>query len=126
MVARSESVGFVFRRKLKMNNRIAAVVLVFLALGGAAMVYQSFDPPVTKAQTTTPSNPSTSSAQPSGSGNTSAIPGFNYGRAKLENERNTIEIVDRLDQSIGSIKARATQQSDMACDPSIPQGYCDS
>jgi serine protease Do len=125
MVARSESVGFVFRRKLKMNNRIAAVVLVFLALGGAAMVYQSFDPPVTKAQTTTPSNPSTSSAQPSGSGNTSAIPGFNYGRAKLENERNTIEIVDRLDQSIGSIKARATQQSDMACDPSIPQGYCE-
>ena len=31
-----------------MNNRIAAVVLVFLALGGAAMLYQSFDPPIGK------------------------------------------------------------------------------
>ncbi len=111
-----------------MNNRIAAVVLVFLALGGAAMVYQSFDPPVTKAQTTTPSNSSTSSTQAAGSSSTSstsAIPGFNYGRAKLENERNTIEIVDRLDQSIGSIKAKATQQSDTECDPSFSRIYCE-
>ncbi len=110
-----------------MNNRIAAVVLVFLALGGAAMVYQSFDPPITKAQTST-QNPSTQVASPSSSSSTastSAIPGFNYGRAKLENERNTIEIVDKLDQSIGSIKAKATQQSDAVCDPSFSRIYCE-
>jgi serine protease Do len=110
-----------------MNNRIAAVVLVFLALGGAAMVYQSFDPPVSKAQPSVSANSQTPSSQPSSSSgaSTSAVPGFNYGRAKLENERNTIEIVDRLDQSIGSIKAKATQQSDMACDPSFSQIYCE-
>jgi serine protease Do len=110
-----------------MNNRIAAVVLVFLALGGAAMVYQSFDPPVSKAQPSVSTNSQTPSSQPSSSSgtNTSAIPGFNYGRAKLENERNTIEIVDKLDQSIGSIKAKATQQSDMPCDPSFSQIYCE-
>ena len=112
-----------------MNNRIAAVVLVFLALGGAAMVYQSFDPPVTKAQTSISSQSTqTPATQPSTSSNptTSTSSGnFNYGRAKLENEKNTIEIVDNLDQSIGSIKATASQSSDMACDPSFSQIYCD-
>jgi serine protease Do len=106
-----------------MNNRIAAVVLVFLALGGAAIVYQSFDPPVTSAQQTRSvqnPQPSTSSTPSSG---TSAT--FSFGRAKLENEKNTIEIVDRLDQSIGSIKAQAREQSDIACDPTIPPGYCE-
>ncbi len=113
-----------------MNNRIAAVVLVFLALGGAAILYQSFDPPVSKAQPSlqsqSPQTPSTQApaSQPSISSSTTSS-NFNYGRAKLENERNTIEIVDRLDQSIGSIKAQATQQSDTECDPSFSRIYCE-
>ena len=122
-----------------MNNRIAAVVLVFLALGGAAMLYQSFDPPIGKAQTslqsqttqpqtTQPQTTSPSTTSPSTSSSTASTPSssgnYNFGRAKLENEKNTIEIVDRLDQSIGSIKAQATQ-SDTECDPSFSRVYCE-
>jgi S1-C subfamily serine protease len=110
-----------------MRNRLVALAFVFAALTGAAFLYQSVNPPVSTAQNTAPSvtqaqtnPPATSSAPTSSAPTTSTLRapsgGFNYGRARLENERNTVEIVQAYDSSIGFITARsAATQSD--CDP---------
>jgi S1-C subfamily serine protease len=111
-----------------MRNRLVALAFVFAALTGAAFLYQSVNPPISSAQTapqvaqTNPSSPqaqaptSTPPSAPTVSGLQAPSGGFNYGRARLENERNTVEIVQAYDSSIGFITARsAAAQSD--CDP---------
>jgi serine protease Do len=93
-----------------MKNRFLALILVFGSLVITGLLYQSFNPPVGNAQitapqtqTTTPGStvntPSTTLQAPSG--------GFDYGRARLENERNTIQVVQALDSGIGFIQVRA-------------------
>ncbi len=92
-----------------MKNRFLALAMVFTALVGSGLLYQSFAPPVGNAQLN-PSSSTTVASKP----NT----GFDYGKAKLENERNTIEVVQSFDSSIGYIQVRAKQTTTGACDPS--------
>ena len=99
-----------------MKNRVLAIALVFAALFGAAFLYQRLEPPTTSAQdvgTNTPpaAQPSTSAAAPSTASNN-----FNYGRAKLENERNTVEVANLYDSSIAFISAE-TRTVAAQCDP---------
>jgi serine protease Do len=96
-----------------MKNRFLALVLVFCSLIVTGLIYQSFNPPVSTAQSTTPqtapnSNSSTALQAPSGN--------FDYGRAKLENERNTIQVVQALDAGIGFIQVRARASARINCD----------
>ena len=112
-----------------MRNRLLAFAFVFAALTGAAFLYQSVSPPVSSAQTgsattaQTPPAQSAPSAAPSTVAPSTAAPaltapgqGFDYGRARLENERNTVEIVQAFDNGIGFITAKSLgTQSD--CDP---------
>jgi serine protease Do len=98
-----------------MKNRFLALAMVFTALVAAGVLYQSFSPPVTNAQLNSGSNtssPATRDTTPKPS-----ITGFDYGKAKLENERNTIEVVQSYDQSIGYIQVRAKQVAMGQCDP---------
>ena len=95
-----------------MKNRFLALTMVFTALVAAGVLYQSFSPPVGNAQLNSGSNTSTSTPPVISS------TGFDYGRAKLENERNTIEVVQSFDQSIGYIQVRAKQNVSGQCDPS--------
>jgi S1-C subfamily serine protease len=96
----------------KMKNRFLALTMVFTALVAAGVLYQSFSPPISNAQLNSGSNSSTSTPPVLSS------TGFDYGRAKLENERNTIEVVQSFDQSIGYIQVRAKQVATGQCDPS--------
>jgi serine protease Do len=98
-----------------MKNRFLALALVFCSLIVTGLIYQSFNPPVSTAQgsapqTQTAPNPSSSTALQAPSGN------FDYGRAKLENERNTIQIVQALDAGIGFIQVRARASTQANCD----------
>ncbi len=97
-----------------MKNRFLALTMVFTALVAAGVLYQSFSPPVGNAQLNSGSNPSTTTPPTLSRSST----GFDYGRAKLENERNTIEVVQSFDQSIGYIQVRAKQVATGQCDPS--------
>ena len=97
-----------------MKNRFLALTMVFTALVAAGVLYQSFSPPVGNAQLNSGSNPSTTTPPTLSRSST----GFDYGRAKLENERNTIEVVQSFDQSIGYIQVRAKQNVSGQCDPS--------
>ncbi len=110
-----------------MRNRLLAFAFVFAALTGAAFLYQSVNPPVSSAQNsgaiTAQTPPAASSAAPSSSVPSSPAPaltaprqGFDYGRAKLENERNTVEIVQAYDSGIGFITAK-TMSAQSDCDP---------
>jgi serine protease Do len=105
-----------------MKNRFLALVMVFAALVGAGLLYQSFSPPVGNAQLGSSSTPNTTpntSTTPTTTTNTPRVgAGFDYGRAKLENERNTIEVVQNFDQSIGYIQVRAKASPTSECDPS--------
>jgi serine protease Do len=104
-----------------MRNRLLALAFVFAALTGAAFLYQSVNPPVGNAQITSPApNPQVAQTPPAISPANPALTaprqGFDYGRARLENERNTIEVVESYDSSIGFITAKSmTARSD--CDP---------
>jgi serine protease Do len=103
-----------------MRNRLLALAFVFAALTGAAFLYQSVNPPVGNAQIVAPTAPpataqlapnSTSPASPAPSAPSSPSltapgAGFNYGRARLENERNTVEVVQSYDSGIGYITAK--------------------
>ncbi|MEY4530664.1 MAG: hypothetical protein RLZZ156_1385, partial [Deinococcota bacterium] len=100
-----------------MKNRFLALTMVFTALVAAGVLYQSFSPPISNAQLNSGSNTSTTTpAAPATLPRAST--GFDYGRAKLENERNTIEVVQSFDQSIGYIQVRAKQNASGQCDPS--------
>ncbi len=99
-----------------MKNRFLALTMVFTALVAAGLLYQSFSPPITIAQLNPGSNTSTPTSTPTVPSRT--LTGFDYGKAKLENERNTIEVVQNYDQSIGYIEVRAKQTTQGACDPS--------
>jgi serine protease Do len=99
-----------------MKNRFLALTMVFTALVAAGVLYQSFSPPVTNAQLNSGSNTPTTASTPPVLSRSST--GFDYGRAKLENERNTIEVVQSFDQSIGYIQVRAKQVATGQCDPS--------
>ncbi len=115
-----------------MRNRLLAFAFVFAALTGAAFLYQSVNPPVSSAQNSgtitaqTPpavTPPNASSPAPSSPTPTSPAPaltapgqGFDYGRARLENERNTVEIVQAYDSGIGFITAK-TMSAQSDCDP---------
>ena len=110
-----------------MRNRLLAFAFVFAALTGGAFLYQSVNPPISSAQTASPISPQTpptaSSAAPSSTAPTSPAPaltasgqGFDYGRARLENERNTVEIVQAFDSGIGFITAK-TMSAQSDCDP---------
>jgi serine protease Do len=105
-----------------MRNRLLALAFVFAALTGAAFLYQSVNPPVGNAQLSPPAqNPGQAqtapqATPPSSPSLTAPTSGFNYGRAKLENERNTVEVVESFDSSIGYITAKSMiSRSD--CDP---------
>jgi serine protease Do len=105
-----------------MKNRFLALAMVFAALVGAGLIYQSFSPPISTAQLGTP-QPNTAqlgTPQPNLSSANTPRPGvgFDYGRAKLENERNTIEVVQNFDKSIGFIQVRAKRSTSGECDPS--------
>jgi serine protease Do len=104
-----------------MRNRLLALAFVFAALTGAAFLYQSVNPPVGNAQISAPAtSPATTQIAPNSSSPTTASPnnapssssltapngGFNYGRARLENERNTVEVVQSYDSGIGYITAK--------------------
>ncbi len=93
-----------------MKNRFLALAMVFTALVGSGLLYQSFAPPVGNAQLNSSSSTTPTTPRPSA--------GFDYGKAKLENERNTIEVVQSFDQSIGFIQVRAKQVASGQCDPS--------
>ncbi len=97
-----------------MKNRFLALTMVFTALVAAGVLYQSFSPPIGNAQLNSGSNTSTRTLINTPPSST----GFDYGRAKLENERNTIEVVQSFDQSIGYIQVRAKQNVSGQCDPS--------
>ena len=94
-----------------MKNRFLALAMVFMALVGSGLLYQSFAPPVGNAQLNQ-ATPAVTLTKP----NT----GFDYGQAKLENERNTIEVVQSYDSSIGfiEVRAKAVATSQTQCDPS--------
>jgi serine protease Do len=100
-----------------MKNRVLAIGLVFAALFGAAFLYQRLEPPVSRAQDVG-TNPPSATAQ-NNSAATTAAPGtnFNYGRAKLENERNTIEVANLYDSSIAYISAETRSVASAQCDP---------
>ena len=114
-----------------MRNRLLAFAFVFAALTGAAFLYQSVNPPVSSAQNSgviTAQTPPAAPQAPSSAAPISPVPtspapaltasgqGFDYGRARLENERNTVEIVQAYDSGIGFITAKSMgAQSD--CDP---------
>ncbi len=108
-----------------MKNRVVAIGLVFAALFGAAFLYQRLEPPVSQAQdvgtnppaVTAPSTGSTTGSTTATA--TTAAPGttFNYGRAKLENERNTIEVSNLYDSSIAYISAETRSVAGTQCDP---------
>ncbi|MFN3266431.1 MAG: S1C family serine protease [Deinococcales bacterium] len=106
-----------------MKNRFLALAVVFLALVGSGLLYQSLNPPIGNAQLGS-SNGSAQlgSTDPAPTPNTNSTPragvGFDYGRARLENERNTIEVVQNYDQSIGYIRVRAPRMVSGECDPS--------
>ncbi len=114
-----------------MKNRLLAFAFVFAALTGAAFLYQSTNPPVGNAQVAppavtaqtppaqnpSPQNPATQNpVSSSSSALTGPKSGFNYGRAQLENERNTVEIVQSYDSGIGFITAK-TMAAKSDCDP---------
>ncbi len=100
-----------------MKNRVLAIGLVFAALFGAAFLYQRLEPPVSQAQDVGTNPPAVSAPNNAA---TTAAPGsnFNYGRAKLENERNTIEVSSLYDSSIAYISAETRSAAAGAqCDP---------
>lgn len=99
-----------------MKNRVLAIALVFAALFGAAFLYQRLEPPVSSAQDLGTNAPP--AAQVTSAANTAAAPNpnFNYGRAKLENERNTIEVANLYDSSIAYISAES-RRATVQCDP---------
>jgi S1-C subfamily serine protease len=105
--------------------------MVFAALMGAAFLFQRLEPPVSQAQNSgttqvAPSQPDVTQPSPAPSSNTTAAQpstqpstlggSFDFGRAKLENERNTIEIAKLYDASIGFISAEIQPQASQ-CDP---------
>ncbi len=111
-----------------MKNRFFALTFVFVALVAAGLLYQSLNPPISSAQLWSPStnttqqpsspnNPTPSTTAPRSSGS------FDYGRAKLENERNTIEVVQSYDSSIGYIQVSEKAVAQTQCDPSDPFLY---
>jgi serine protease Do len=97
-----------------MKNRFLALAMVFVALVGAGLIYQSFSPPVGTAQLGSSSPTPTTSSSPAAP---AVGAGFDYGRAKLENERNTIEVVQNFDKSIGYIQVQAQRTTTGQCDP---------
>ena len=112
-----------------MRNRLLAFAFVFAALTGGAFLYQSVNPPVSNAQSSgaitaqtppaTPTPPAASSSPvPTSPAPALTAPGqgFDYGRARLENERNTVEIVQAFDSGIGFITAK-TMSAQSDCDP---------
>jgi serine protease Do len=101
-----------------MKNRFLALAMVFAALVGSGLIYQSFSPPVGTAQLGSSSTPNTTTTPNTPSTTPRPGTGFDYGRAKLENERNTIEVVQNFDQSIGYIQVRAKRATSGECDPS--------
>lgn len=74
-------------------NRPIAAALVFAALATGAFLYQAVQPPVSHAQTA----PDASKTQT-----------FDFGKAKLENERNTIQTVQDNVASIAYITTKTT------------------
>ncbi len=107
-----------FWRFPAMKNRFLALVLVFSSLVITGLLYQSFNPPVGNAQITDSQTQTAPGSAASTPNTTLQAPssGFDYGRAKLENERNTIQVVQALDSAIGFIQVRAKAQAD--CDSS--------
>jgi serine protease Do len=135
-----------------MKNRIFGIVLVLAALTGGAILYQRSISPVfsspatslsTPAQTDpvqatpaptpsdpvqatptptdpAPTNPVTSSpAKPSGTG---IGVGFDYGRARLEDERNNIDVAYANDSSVVFITTKI-ESTPTQTDPNDPFGF---
>ncbi|HEX2863571.1 MAG TPA: trypsin-like peptidase domain-containing protein, partial [Deinococcales bacterium] len=73
-------------------NRNITTALVFTALAAGTFAYQSLQPPISQAQTAPDAN---------------TKGGFDYGGAKLENERNTVQTVQDNVASIAYITTKA-------------------
>ena len=114
-----------------MKNRFLAIVLVLAALTGASLLYQRVVPPVSVAQpapaTTQPQVPD-ASGNPAGNANTNPTTGsgvgrnFDYGRAKLEDERNTIEVANLNDSSVVFITTKLVADQPQV-DPNDPFSF---
>ncbi len=110
-------------------NRMMAIILVFAGIVGATFLYQRSNPPVGSAQlntpdqTVVPNRPQTQNNNiVSSSGTSNSSNSFDYGRAKLENERNTIDVIRGRDASIVYISARINQNQNQNYDPNDPWG----